>query len=371
MYILGISCYYHDSSATLLKDGLVVAAAQEERFTRKKHDLSFPENAIKFCLENQNIKIENVDYIAFYEKPFLKFERLLYQHLQSFPRSYKVFVENIPSWVNQKLRVLKKIRKELKYEKKIFFVEHHLAHAAGSFFSSPFEEAALLIIDGVGEWATASYGKGIKNNIELLKEIKFPSSLGLLYSTITSYLGFNVNNSEYKVMGLSAYGNMNKTNPYYIKLKELIDIKDDGSFRLDMSYFSFHYSKEMFSEKLCKLFDGDMRKPNENLTKRHKDIAAALQLITEEIVIKMLNKIYREINSDNIVLAGGVALNSVLNGKILKSTSFKKIWIQPDPGDGGTSLGAAFYTYNSILNNDRNYQLKDPYLGPGFSRKEI
>ena len=342
MYILGISCFYHDASATLLKDGKVVAAAQEERFTRKKHDISFPINAIKYCLESENISIENINYIGFYEKPMLKFERVLYQHLQYFPKSYKTFILYIPSWINEKLRVTKIIKKKLKYKKQIFFVEHHLAHAASSFLISPFKKAAILTVDGVGEWTTTTYGIGENNSINLIKEIKFPSSIGLLYSTITAYLGFSVNNSEYKVMGLSAYGNMDKkSNIYYQKLRKIIDIKKDGSYRFDMDYFVYQYRDRMPSTKLIELLGGPIRKSDEELTQRHKDIAAAVQLITEEIMTKILNYVHKVTKCENIVIGGGVGLNSVYNGKILKNVKFKKIWIQPDPGDGGTSLGAA------------------------------
>ncbi len=370
MYVLGISCFYHDASVALLKDGKVVAAAQEERFTRKKNDISFPKNAIEFCLKNQNITIKDVDYIGFYEKPLLKFERLLHQHLEMFPNSWKTFIKNIPLWFTEKLRVLKFIRK-LGYKKSVFFVHHHMAHAA-SFLMSPFEKAAILTIDGVGEWTTTTYGYGNGNEITLLKEIQFPHSLGLLYSTITAYLGFSVNNSEYKVMGLSAYGNMNKkTNPYYEKLKQVIDVKEDGSYRLDMDYFVYHYGNKMPSEKLCGLLEGDIRKTNEELIQRHKDIAAALQLLIEEVIIKILHFLYKETKSENLILSGGVALNSVCNGKILKHTPFKNVWIQPDPGDGGTSLGAAQYVYNTILGNTRNYVLENAYLGPAFSQMEI
>ena len=371
MYILGISCFYHDSSSALLKDGKIVAAAQEERFTRKKHDTSFPKKAINYCLKNQGISIKDIDYIGFYEKPFLKFERLLYQHLEKFPKGYKTFLGQIPSWISEKLRIVKIIKKELKYRKDILFIEHHLAHAA-SFLMSPFERAAVLTIDGVGEWTTTAYGICEGNNINLMKEIQFPSSIGLLYSTITAYLGFKVNNSEYKVMGLSPYGNMDrKTNPYYKKLKKVIDIKEDGSYKLDMSYFVYHYATKMPSKKLCKLLDGPVRKPKAELTQRHKDIAAALQMISEEVIIKIINHIHKTTKCDNLVIAGGVGLNSVCNGKILKNTPFKRIWSQPDPGDGGTSIGAALYVYNTLLGKKRNYQLKDAFLGPEFSTKKI
>jgi len=371
MYILGISCFYHDASAALLKDGKIVVAAQEERFTRKKHDISFPINAIEYCLKNQNISIKDVDFVCFYEKPFLKFERMLYQHLQNFPLSYKNFLGNIPSWLNEKLRIIKILKKKLKYRKEVFFIEHHMAHAA-SFLMSPFKKAAILTVDGVGEWTTTACGIGKENDIKLFEEIRFPSSLGLLYSTITAYLGFSVNNSEYKVMGLSPYGNMDrKTNPFYKKLKQIIDIKKDGSYRLDMDYFTYHYKNKMPSKKLCKLLEGPIRKPESELTQRHKDIAAALQILYEEVLFKMLNHLYEKTRCKNLVLAGGCALNSVANGKILSNTPFENIWIQPDPGDGGTSIGAALYLYNIIFRKKRNFILKDAYLGPEFTTEYI
>jgi carbamoyltransferase len=372
MYILGISCYYHDSSAALLKDGVIVAAAQEERFTRKKHDTSFPFNAANYCLKSQNITIKNVSYVGFYEKPFLKFERVLSQHLEMFPKSFKTFLASIPSWINEKLRVTKTIKKKLEYKGDVLFIEHHLAHAAAAFLISPFEKAAICTIDGVGEWTTTAYGIGNGKDIHLMKEINFPSSLGLLYSTITAYLGFSVNNSEYKVMGLSPYGNKDQnTNPYYRKLMQVIDIKEDGSYSLDMSYFIYHYADRMPSKKLCKLLDGPVRKPESELTQRHKDIAAALQWVYERVLFKMLNHVCKETKSENVVLAGGCGLNSVANGKILRNTLFKNIWLQSDPGDGGTSIGTAAYIYHSVLGNKRNYIFKDAYLGPGFSTEEI
>ncbi|MEK6925714.1 MAG: carbamoyltransferase [Nanoarchaeota archaeon] len=372
MYVLGISCYYHDASAALLKDGLTVAAAEEERFTRKKHDVSFPINSINYCLKSQNIDVKDIDYIGFYEKPILKFERVLYQHLECFPKSYRTFLSKLPSWFNEKLRIVKTIRKELGYKKDVLFIQHHLAHAASAFLVSPFKEAAILTVDGVGEWTTTSYGFGKENNINLIKEIRFPHSIGLLYSTVTAYLGFSVNNSEYKVMGLAPYGDMNrKTNPYYRKLLKVVDIKNDGSYRFDMSYFKYHYTNKMPSKKLCELFDGPVSKAGAEMEKRHKDIAAALQLVTEDILTKILNHVHKETKSENIVMAGGVALNSVFNGKILSSTPFKKIWIHPNSSDGGTSLGVSSYIYNTILGKKRNYIMKDAYLGPSFSDEEI
>ena len=372
VYVLGISCYYHDASCALLKDGVIVAAAEEERFTRRKHDTSFPVNAVNYCLRSQNITIKDVDYVGFYEKPLLKFERVLHQHLQSFPLSFKTFLSSMPSWINEKLRVLSAVRKKLKYKGDVLFLNHHMAHAASSFLVSPFKKAAILTVDGVGEWTTTTYGVGEGNDIRLMKEIRFPHSIGLLYSTITAYLGFSVNNSEYKVMGLAPYGDMNlKTNPYYEKLRKVVDIKEDGSYRLDMKYFVFHYADRMPSKKLCELLGGPVAKRGSVVTDRHKDIAAAVQLVTEEILVRMLNHVREVTKCDNIVLGGGVALNSVFNGKILRNTDFKKIWIQPNASDGGTSMGVASYVYHTILGHKRNYELKDAYLGPGFSHEEI
>ncbi|MCF7862270.1 carbamoyltransferase [Candidatus Woesearchaeota archaeon] len=372
MYILGISCYYHDSSAALLKDGKIVAAAEEERFSRKKHDTTFPDLAIKYCLESQGITIDDVDYVGFYEKPFIKFERVLSQHLECFPLSLKVFLSSTPSWINEKLRVVSKIKKSLKYKGDILFIDHHMGHAASSFLVSPFKKAAIVTVDGVGEWTTTSYGIGEGNDIRLLKDIQFPNSIGLLYSTITAYLGFTVNNSEYKVMGLAPYGNMDrKTNPWYNKLFKVVDVKDDGSYRLNMKYFKFHWADRMPSHAMCSLLGGPIRKPESEVDQRHKDIAAALQMVTEDIMTKILNHVHKETKCNNLVMAGGVALNSVYNGKILKNTPFKKIWIQPAAGDGGTVIGVVHYIYNTILGNKRTYQMTDANLGPKYNTEQI
>jgi len=366
MNVLGISCFYHDAAACLLKDGKVVAAAQEERFTRKKHDISFPVNAIKYCLEEGKITINDVNYIGFYEKPLLKFERLLSQHLEMFPRSFTSFFSALPSWLNEKLRVPSIIRKNLKYRGPVLFIEHHLAHAASAFLVSPFKKAAVLTIDGVGEWATAAYGYGEDNNITLLKELKFPHSLGLLYSTVTAFLGFTVNDAEYKVMGLSPYGKP----IYYEQFKKIFHINDDGSMVLDMSYFDFHYKLAMPSKKFAEEL-GPMRKKETSIEQRHKDIAASLQKITEEVVFKMLNHVYKETKMKNLVMAGGVALNSVANGKIKRNTPFENVWVQPSASDAGTSLGAACYIYNTILGNERNYVMDSAYLGPSYSAEQV
>lgn len=372
VYILGISCFYHDASAALLKDGIIVAAAEEERFTRKKHDHSFPSNAIVFCMEKEKITIKEIAYVGFYEKPFLKFERLLSQHIEMFPLSFKTFLSSIPSWINEKLRIPSIIKRKLGYDGDVLFVEHHLAHAASSFLVSPFRKAAVLTVDGVGEWTTTSYGYAEENEIHLMKQISFPHSLGLLYSTITAYLGFSVNNSEYKVMGLAPYGDMDRTtNEHYKKLKQVIDVKDDGSYRLDMQYFVFHYKDRMPSKKLCQLLDGEIRKPESEVTQRHKDIAAAVQLVLEDVMTTILCHVHKETKCDNIILGGGVALNSVYNGKILKKTPFKHLWIHPNASDGGTSIGVASYVYHTLLGNKREYILEQAYLGPAFSNDEI
>ncbi len=372
MNILGISCYYHDASASLLKNGVIVAAAEEERFTRKKHDTSFPKNAINYCLKSQKMTMKAIDHVVFYEKPFLKFERVLSQQIDTFPKSFKTFLKSMPSWLNVKLRVMRKIRKDLKFKGDVFFVPHHMTHAASAFFPSPFKKAAIVTIDGVGEWTTTSYGVGENDSIKLLKEIKFPSSLGLLYSTVTAYLGFTVNNAEYKVMGMSPYGKKDrKTNKYYKKLRKVIDVKDDGSYRLDMDYFYFHHADKMPSDKFCELMGSPIRKSKEEVTQKHKDISTALQLVYEDIFFKILDNVYEKTKCKNLVIAGGCGLNSVANGKILKNTKFDKVWIQPNSSDGGTSMGAALYAYTSILKKKRKYRLDHAFLGPEFTAKEI
>lgn len=366
MYILGISCYYHDASAALLKDGVIVAAAEEERFTRKKHDISFPINSINFCLKNEGITIEQIDHVGFYEKPLLKFDRLMSQHLEMFPYSYQQFIKAMPAWLSEKLRVPSIIKKKLGWKKNIFFIEHHLAHAASSFLVSQFKEAAICTVDGVGEWATTALGIGKDKEVRLLKEIQFPHSLGLLYSTVTAYLGFSVNNSEYKVMGLAPYGKP----VFYEQMKKLIEMKDDGSYALDMSYFDYHYKLTMPSAKFIKEF-GPARGKNDPVEQKHKDIAASLQKVTEEALFAMLNHLHKLTGQENLCMAGGVALNSVANGKITKNTPFKNIFIQPAASDAGTSLGVASYIYHSLLGHKRNYVMSHAYLGPGYTTEEI
>jgi carbamoyltransferase len=366
MYILGISCYYHDAAAALLKDGVVVAAAEEERFTRKKHDTRFPINAINYCLKEAGITPDKLACVAFYEKPMLKFERLLNQHFQMFPKSLPVFLRSTPSWLTEKLKLPSTLRKKLKYEGEVLFVEHHKSHAASSFLPSPFKKAAILTIDGVGEWATTTLGIGEGNGIKLMKEIHFPHSIGLLYSAVTAYLGFKVNNDEYKVMGLAAYGEP----VYYDIFKKILELKDDGSYRLDMSYFVYHYKDTMLGKKFLKEF-GPVRKPESKVEKRHKDIAASLQKITEEAVIKMLNHLHEITKCENVCIAGGVALNSLANGKLLRNTPFSRMYIQPAAGDAGGAIGAALYVYNTLLGKERNYVMDSAYLGPAFTDSEV
>jgi carbamoyltransferase len=366
VYILGISCYYHDAAACLIHNGKIVAAAEEERFTRKKHDISFPINAIKFCLKKANITGDKLDHVAFYEKPLLKFERILSQHLEAFPKSYFTFIKTIPGWINEKLRIRKTLKKQIGYKKDVSFIDHHLSHAASSYLVSPFKESAILTVDGVGEWATTTFGHAKENKVTIDKEIHFPHSLGLLYSTITAFLGFKVNNDEYKVMGLAPYGK-----PIYKdEIRKLITLHEDGSYSLDMSYFVFQWASKMPSRKMTQLF-GPQRKPESELTQKHKDIAASLQKVTEESLFHMLNQLHKETKSDNLCMAGGVALNSVANGKIKANTPFKNVFIQPSASDAGTSLGAAFYLYNSVLDKPRTTVMDHAYLGPSFTDKEV
>ncbi len=368
---LGISCFYHDAAAAIIRDGVLVAAAEEERFTRKKHDNNFPINAINFCLQTANVKTKELDYIVFYEKPFIKFERVLMTTLNTFPKSWRVFREAMLSWLTEKLWIRDLIRDnlELEGENKIFFIEHHLSHAAGAFFCSPFEEAAIITVDGVGEWATATIGVGKNNDITILKEIKFPHSLGLLYSTFTAFLGFKVNDGEYKVMGMAPYGKPKYKDDIY----RLIKLHEDGSFSLNMDYFCYHHSAEKtFNSNFEKLF-GEPRSPkdSENLESHYADIAASIQEVTEEILLKMVNYIYRETGLKNLCLAGGVALNSKANGRILKETPFKDIYIQPAAGDAGGAIGAAFYIYHALFKKPKGFTLTHAYYGKAYTEEEI
>src|SRR6266705_1462277 len=367
MNILGISCFYHDAAACLIQDRRLVAAASEERFTRKKHDEGFPREAIKYCLREGKITAKDLDHVGFYDKPFLKFERLLSTYLSTFPRRFLSFSKAMPVWLKEKLWIPQLIRKELEYEGKILFTEHHLSHAASAFLVSPFKEAAILTVDGVGEWATASYGVGRDREIDLFKEIRFPHSLGLLYSAFTYYLGFKVNSAEYKVMCLAPYG----VPRYMDQVNRLIALKDDGSFELDMRYFSYHHGLKMVNGRFSELFGGPPRDPESKLEQRHKDIAASVQKITEEIMLKMASYLHRESKMDYLCLAGGVALNCVANGRILREGPFKDLFIQPAAGDAGGALGVAAYIYNSILGNPRGEPMDHAYLGPEYGEQGI
>ena len=369
MYILGISAFYHDSAACLVKDGEIFAAAQEERFSRKKHDPRFPKNAIKYCLDEAGIEVHQLNHVVYYDKPFLTFERLLMSYLTVAPRGLRSWLESMPIWLGKKLHIPNVIKKEIGYDGDVFFTEHHEAHAASAFYPSPFKEAAILTMDGVGEWATASYGFGEDNNITLLKELHFPDSLGLLYSAFTYFTGFRVNSGEYKLMGLSPYGD-----PKYkdLILTELVDLKEDGSIRLNLSYFDFLGGLRMTNNRFSKLFGGPPRKPETEITQREMDIAASIQAVTEKVVLKMANHVYKETKKDNLCLAGGVALNCVANGRILRESPFQEIWIQPAAGDAGGALGAALCVWYRYLMNERlNPKCQDSqrgsYLGPSFS----
>jgi carbamoyltransferase len=366
-YILGISCFYHDSAAALIKNGEVIAAAQEERFTRKKHDDDFPKKAIEYCLKEAGIDKSELTHVAYYEKPFVKFERLLITYINTWPRSYISFLKAMKVWLRKKLWIPTIIRKELDYEGQVYYMDHHESHAASSVFASPFDKCAFLTVDGVGEWSTLTYGKAKDSNIEIMEEIRFPHSLGLLYSAFTYYLGFKVNSGEYKVMGLAPYGEPK----YCDKVRELIDVKDDGSFKLNMKYFSYSHGLKMTNKKFNKLFGAPARKPESKITQREFDIAKSLQVVLEEIMLKITNHIYEKTGEENLCLAGGVALNCVANGRILKESKFKKIFIQPASGDAGGALGAALFTYHSILKNKRDYKMKNVYLGPGFTNEQI
>jgi len=373
MYILGISCFYHDSAACLVASGNIIAAAQEERFTRKKHDPRFPINAIKSCLKEAGITIEDVDHVVYYDKPFLTFERLLLSYLTVAPKGLRSWLEAMPLWLGQKLNIPKVIRRETGYKGDVLYTEHHEAHAASAFYPSPFSEAAILTMDGVGEWATASYGFGKGSEITLLKELHFPDSLGLLYSAFTYFTGFRVNSGEYKLMGLAPYGV-----PRYrdVILSELIDLKDDGSIRLDLSYFDFLGGLRMTNKRFSELFGGPPRKPETEITQREMDIAASIQSVTEEVVMKMARHVHKETNQKNLCLAGGVALNCVANGWVLREGPFENIWIQPAAGDAGGALGAALSVWHRYLGNERakpngHDSQKGSYLGPAFSNEEI
>lgn len=381
MNVLGISAWYHDSSACLVKDGVIVAAAQEERFTRKKHDPSFPVNAITYCLSEQNLQQHDIDLIVFYEKPFLKFERLLETYLAFAPKGFTSFAKSMPLWIKDKLFQRKNIVSALKtlwgddsgITDRLLFSEHHMSHAASAFFPSPFKRAAVLTLDGVGEWTTSSVAVGNCNNLKIIKEIHFPHSIGLLYSAFTYYTGFKVNSGEYKVMGLAPYGE-----PRFVDLikDNLIDICEDGSFQLDMSYFDYSTGLRMTNAKFDRLLGGPARHPESELTQREMDLAASVQKVTEEVVVKLASGVAKETKEKNLCLAGGVALNCVANGILVREKIFDNVWIQPAAGDAGGALGAALAAYYLHKEQPRHYsgqrdQMNGSYLGPEFSSDQI
>ncbi len=380
MRILGISAFYHDSAAALVRDGEIIAAAQEERFTRKKHDSRFPSNAVEYCLAQEAVGLSDVDFIAFYDKPFLKFERLLETYVAFAPRGLRSFAMAMPLWVREKLfqknllrDELKQFSKEFDWEHRLLFAEHHQSHAASAFYPSPFEDALILTMDGVGEWATTSVALGNGNKLEIIKEIHFPHSLGLLYSAFTYYTGFKVNSGEYKVMGLAPYGSPRFAGQI---LDHLIDLKDDGSFRLNLDYFNYCTGLTMTNSKFDSLFEGPRRKPEELLTQRHMDLAASVQVVLEEVVLRMTRSLAAETGKKNLCLAGGVALNCVANGRLLRDGHFERIWIQPAAGDAGGALGAALAAYHSFKGQPRKTNrccdnMKGSYLGPEFSQADI
>ena len=372
--ILGISAFYHDSAACLVRDGAIMAAAQEERFTRKKHDAAFPKNAVEYCLREAGLTLAQVDYVAFYEKPFVKFDRILHSYLAYAPSGLKTFLMAIPLWIRERIWMKTLIHEQLPdFKGKILFPEHHESHAASAFFPSPYPEAAFLTVDGVGEWTTTSYGAGRGNKLEMLGELHFPHSLGLLYSAFTYFTGFRVNSGEYKLMGLAPYGEPKYTD---LILRELIDLKADGSFRLNMKYFNYGVGLTMTSAAFNQLFGRGPRKPETKLTQSDMDLARSVQDVTEEIMFRMAKHVRKETGLKDLCLAGGVALNCVANGKILREGIFDRIWIQPAAGDAGGALGAALFTWYQILGHERMADgVQDSqygsYLGPNFSRDEI
>lgn len=373
MYILGISAFYHDSAACLLKDGEILSATQEERFTRKKGDHAFPTHSINYCLKNAGITGKDLSYVVFYDKPFLKFERLLETYLNFAPVGIKSFIKAMPLWIKEKLWMKEFIKKELDFEGTILFPEHHESHAASAFYPSPFQEAAFLTMDGVGEWTTSSFGVGRGNKIQIDSDIHFPHSIGLLYSAFTYYTGFKVNSGEYKVMGLAPYGEPKYVDKIY---SELIDLKEDGSFKMNMEYFNYCAGLTMTNEKFHKLYGGAPRKPESKLTQKEMDLARSIQEVAEEVMLRMARHVRKETGQKNLCLAGGVALNCVANGKLLRENIFENIWIQPAAGDAGGALGAALTAWYQYIGNERTANgktdaMQGAYLGPQFSNEEI
>ena len=376
MNILGISCYYHDAGACFVSDGSVISAALEERFTRIKHDNNFPEQAIGYCLSCANLKAADIDHVVFYEKPIVKFDRYLRSHFAYFPKSRRIFADTIGSWINVKLQIPKTLKNTIGYTGPVAFVPHHLSHAASSYYLSGFETAAIVTIDGVGEWATTTMGVGRRGKITVEKEIRFPHSLGLLYSAMTAYLGFEVNDAEYKVMGLAAYGD---PKPFRKQMNELVRMFPDGSFALDLSYFDYMYGECMFNGKIKTLFGFPARRSESRMERQYENIAASLQEKLEEMVFGLLCAAHARYSIDSLCMAGGVALNSVMNGKILSRTPFKRLFIPPDPGDGGGAMGAAFGFWHLRFPEFKTVQFRKsiqntvftPYLGPSFSEEHM
>jgi len=366
--ILGISSFYHDAAAALLCDGRLVAAAHEERFTRKRHDPDLPVNAARYCLEAAELSVDDLDYVAFYDKPLIKFERILMTYLATFPRSLPSFTRSIPIWLKEKLWIPHAIRTGLGYEGEVLFAEHHQSHAASAFLASPFEEAAILTCDGVGEWATTTQGVGRGNSFELLREIRFPHSLGLLYSAFTYYLGFKVNSAEYKVMGAAPYG----TPKYADKiLDQLVELRSDGSFRLNMRYFGYDSGLTMTNRHFDALFGHPRREPEAKMEAFHWDMAASVQRVTEEIVLAMVRDLHARTGLKKLCMAGGVALNCVANGRIVREGPFDELWVQPAAGDAGGALGAALFVYNAVLGKPRGFQMDHAFWGPAYSDEAI
>ena len=373
MYILGISAFYHDSAACIIKNGIIIAAAQEERFTRIKHDHSFPINAINYCLDEAKINANNLDLVSYYEKPFSKFERILETNLSYSPIGLKSFLMSMPLWIKKKIWIKDLIKNELEFKGDIIFPEHHESHAASAFFPSPFKESAIITVDGVGEWSTTSVGIGRNNKIKMINDIRFPHSLGLLYSAFTFYCGFKVNSGEYKLMGLAPYGRPIYKNIIY---NNLIDVKADGSFRMNMRFFNYCSGLTMTNQNFHKLFSGPPRKPESNLTQKEMDLASSIQVVLEEIMIKIASHTKEITGMKSLCMAGGVALNCVANGKLLRSGLFDNIWIQPAAGDAGGAVGCALFAWYQYFNNERkpdnlNDSMQGAYLGPEFSNNEI
>ncbi len=366
--VLGISCYYHDTGAALVCDGQLIAAAEEERFNRQKHYNGFPEQAIRYCLGEAGITVDEIDHIGFYEKPLVKFNRILETILAYWPRTYRPWLKAMPLWLGQRLRIGTEIQESLGTDKEILYCQHHLSHAASAFLVSPFQQAAIITADGVGEWATTAWGVGRGNSIEMREELRFPHSVGLLFSAVTAYLGFRVNDAEWKVMGLAPYGR-----PTYVdRFREVVDIKEDGSIRLNLRYFAHGYSTtKTFNRRWEELFGRPQRAPESELTDFHRDIAHSGQKIVEEIMVKIAAHVHRKTGMHNLCLAGGVGLNCVANWRILQESGFKDIFIQPAAGDSGGALGTAFYIYNCVLNNPRTFEMKHALWGPSFDDQQI